>query len=69
VHVGGRGRGISDRKGRTCEGYFYAGSAALGEGREEQAIEDFRRAVATGEIAYTEYDLAQCELERLKKPH
>ncbi|MCE9582498.1 MAG: tetratricopeptide repeat protein [Planctomycetes bacterium] len=58
-----------DRSGRICEAHYYAGAAALSEGREAEAIADFEESVATGLIPYTEYDLAQYELERLKKPH
>ncbi|HEV8691811.1 MAG TPA: DUF3857 domain-containing protein [Ideonella sp.] len=51
--------------GRLCELYFFLGQQQLLDGQTQAARESFQKAVNTGVTEYTEYALAQRELQRL----
>ena len=51
--------------GRLCELYFFLGQQQLLEGRPDAARDWFQKAVNTGVVEFTEYALAQRELQRL----
>jgi lipoprotein NlpI len=51
--------------GRLCELYFFLGQQQLLEGRADAARDWFQKAVNTGVVEFTEYALAQRELQKL----
>ncbi|MGM9486265.1 DUF3857 domain-containing protein [Ideonella sp. YS5] len=51
--------------GRLCELYFFLGQQQLLDGRAEAARDSFQKAVNTGVVEFTEYALAQRELQKL----
>lgn len=51
--------------GRLCELYYYLGQQQLLDGQTQAARESFQKAVGTGVVEFTEYALAQRELQRL----
>lgn len=53
--------------GRLCELYFFLGQQQLLSGQAGAARESFQKAVSTGVVEYTEYALAQRELQQLAK--
>lgn len=54
--------------GRECEFYFFAGERALLDGDVNKARAYLQRSLATGVREYTEYQLAQRELDRTPRP-
>jgi lipoprotein NlpI/transglutaminase-like putative cysteine protease len=54
-----------EAEGRLCELYFFLGQQQLLEGRAEAARDSFQKAVNTGVVEFTEYALAQRELQKL----
>lgn len=54
-------------EGRLCELYFFLGQQQLLNGQAGAARESFQKAVNTGVVEYTEYALAQRELQQLAK--
>ncbi|MBI2921688.1 MAG: tetratricopeptide repeat protein [Planctomycetes bacterium] len=55
-----------ERHGNSCEAWFDAGIAALGDGDEAEGIRCLENAVATRERDFTEYDLAVFELKTIR---
>jgi lipoprotein NlpI len=55
-------------KGQQCEAFFYAGSKRLLMGDREMAAQYFEKCKATGQTAFTEYQSALAELERVRIP-
>jgi lipoprotein NlpI len=53
------------RRVKQSEAYFYVGEYLLMQGKRSEAIDMFRRAVATGLTGSIEYDAAKAELARL----
>jgi len=53
------------RRGRECELYFFAGQKALLDADTATAKTQLRKSIATGVVEFTEYAMAQRELDRI----
>ncbi len=53
------------RRPLLCEAYFYVGEYLLLQGRRDEAVTMFRRALDTGVTKFLEYTGAKVELERI----
>ncbi|MEI6862092.1 MAG: hypothetical protein WCL04_07545 [Verrucomicrobiota bacterium] len=54
------------RKGWLCEAWFYQGMLQTIAGQRAEAMDSFRKAIATGSKAFTEFQEAQRELKALE---
>jgi lipoprotein NlpI len=54
-------------QGQHCEAWYYAGMKRLLAGDKKVAADDFNRCLATKQTRFTEYRLAEGELEALGK--
>jgi lipoprotein NlpI len=57
-----------DPKLRLCDAYYYAGEHSLLGGKKTEAADFFQKALDTGGIGASEYQMARAELNRLKSP-
>ncbi len=55
-----------DRSGETCEAWFYQGMLQRDAGQRAEAMDSFRKCIATGRKSFTEYQEALREIKALE---
>lgn len=54
-------------RGNRCEAYFYTAESYLLKGRKKEALDSFRKCLATEMVRYNEYRIAAAELKKMEK--